>query len=463
MKIAKQKCDVCIVGAGPAGLAALSALKEPYTLDTMNYGQIEQAQRFFKTNAKALNVCVVDPSDTWMHGWTEKFHELDIQFLRSPVMAHPDHFDQNALLAFAMTNDRQDELLESGCANISSLLPLGESQVGLWKLPSTKLFEDFCSDLAKRLPHDFVQDNVSSIDRPGKHFLVSLKSGSCIEASSVILATGLAGRSVVPSLVSEAPNERIVQWFEIRHNVRPDWKRILVIGGGLTSVQAAQHMLRANKTVVLCSRRPMVERHFDIGLEWFDRRTSTKCMADFYHRPVQERLAILRGARDGGSVPPIYMQDVKKWEKEGKLCRMVGEAKYLYSRKEDGTLVVDINSDLHPFDAIILACGVKADCTVHPLLKQITEQWEARIVGGFPLVSEDLELSDDLFILGGMASLNLGPDAGNLMGIKRGAAIIANKLECRCWLRESKVLSSRFDLLWDDDDTVESSLDNEDD
>ena len=43
---------------------------------------------------------------------------LGIRFLRSPAIAHPDHFDMRALLTYAVANNRQDELIESGCAEI---------------------------------------------------------------------------------------------------------------------------------------------------------------------------------------------------------------------------------------------------------------------------------------------------------------------------------------------------------
>ena len=36
MTLSKNEYDICIIGAGPAGLATLSAIKEPYSMDSMN-------------------------------------------------------------------------------------------------------------------------------------------------------------------------------------------------------------------------------------------------------------------------------------------------------------------------------------------------------------------------------------------------------------------------------------------
>lgn len=76
----KKRCDVCIIGGGPAGLAALSAIHEPYTLDSMNSTQVNNANRFMERSSKkgALGpsekkICVVDPHEGWLAGWSENF------------------------------------------------------------------------------------------------------------------------------------------------------------------------------------------------------------------------------------------------------------------------------------------------------------------------------------------------------------------------------------------------------
>ena len=98
----KKRCDICIVGAGPAGLATLSAIHEPYSLDSMNNIQVNNANKFSR-NSKKLGptkhkICVVDSNENWLGGWSDNFSRLGIDFLRSPAIAHPDHFDINALL-----------------------------------------------------------------------------------------------------------------------------------------------------------------------------------------------------------------------------------------------------------------------------------------------------------------------------------------------------------------------------
>ena len=87
-----KKCDVCIIGAGPAGLAALSAIHEPYTVDTMTPTQISNANLSMKKkrngskkkkkNGTGANssvgpsdkkICVIDRHDDWLVGWKMNF------------------------------------------------------------------------------------------------------------------------------------------------------------------------------------------------------------------------------------------------------------------------------------------------------------------------------------------------------------------------------------------------------
>jgi thioredoxin reductase len=467
--------DICIIGAGPAGLASLSAVREPYSLDNLNDDQVNRAIHSLKSH-QYLKVCVIDIHDTWLHSWQKNFETLDIDFLRSPALAHPDLFDENALLAYAVANDRTNELLDSGCIDSMKLLAMGRPQTCLWKLPSTRLFVDFCRDLADSLSHDYIQGKVTSITGFTKNSSVSLKSPfrleidggqKCLSAKAIILATGPTGRSIVPPGLRSLTQDsgRLLSWTRI-DQVHPKSDRILVVGGGLTAVQVALKLCRLGKTCVLCSRRPLIERHFDIGLEWFELRTATKCMADFYHQDVADRLNSLKHARGGGSVPPYYMREVEKAEEAGSLVRMVGKVR-CDKLLEDGHLQVSITkkngATKHiSVDQIVLACGLEPDCRGNPVVKNVLDSWPIPVFGGLPSITEDLRWKKEmpLYVVGGLGGLNTGPDAGNLMGIRRAARLVANGLECRCWLRE-KVLVNPFEalLLGDssDDDTSDES------
>ena len=70
-----KQCDVCIIGSGPAGLAVLSALREPYSVDTMSENQwgLAATQLNKIGRSKKLNITVIDPNDEWLGGWKDNF------------------------------------------------------------------------------------------------------------------------------------------------------------------------------------------------------------------------------------------------------------------------------------------------------------------------------------------------------------------------------------------------------
>ncbi|KAI2489865.1 L-lysine 6-monooxygenase (NADPH-requiring) [Fragilaria crotonensis] len=323
--------DVVIVGSGPAGLACLSGIQEQYSYDTLTEAQKLRAEKHCPCGArkkkKKQRVAVIDPSPQWMTQWRQHFSTLGITVLRSPALAHPDLFDSNALLAFATRHGRSSELIESGCGDMASLIPLGQTQVGLWKLPTASLFLDFCDDMTKRLPHGYICDSVVDIskesdnDEDEEFFHVMLESGNFVGAKAVILATGVVGYPSIPDGLKNAPN--VISWTQLdslllsnqrnpKNQTTKPITRVLVVGGGLTAVQAALKCCSSSGSsssgntrmvVTLCSRRPLTERHFDLSLDWFDWRSSTKCMADFYnHDDYSQRLMTLRTSRGGGSV-----------------------------------------------------------------------------------------------------------------------------------------------------------------
>ena len=468
----EPKYDVCIIGAGPAGLACLSAIREPYSLDHLTEREIDRAHHSMKLH-RQLSVCVIDPHLDWLHTWKTSFRQLRIEYLRSPTLAHPDAFDHRALLAHACHKGLdKTELLESGCSDLKELLSLGQTQVGLWKLPSSSLFEEFCDELVGKLPHRRLQGHVVDIEDCGNSLYCiewknELDHSNHLKARTVIVATGTSGRSVIPPGLSNCPS---FSWkapdaFPDCVSTPTQQERVLVVGGGLTAVQAALRVVNDGHACVLCSRRPLQEKHFDIPVGWFDLRVANRNLVRIYHDSIDSRLAQIKKVRDGGSVPPWYMKKVR--EHREMLSCWVGSVEYIEEEQEETrqTVIIRYQGTDHKFDRVILACGVVPDSTVNPILSMLEEKWPIGNHGGFPALTQDLQWGTkhpNLFVVGAMAALEVGPDAGNLMGIRRAANVVASALECRCWLRE-KALTNPFEaLLGDSDSDTEDSSSDQD-
>mmetsp|Transcript_14707 Transcript_14707/g.21003 ORF Transcript_14707/g.21003 Transcript_14707/m.21003 type:complete len:357 (-) Transcript_14707:33-1103(-) len=354
-------------------------------------------------------------------------------------------------------------------------------QIGLWKLPSTKLFLDFSRHYAKSLTHNFVQGKVIDIQKSDSLFRIDVNRSNeiySISSKSIILATGAIGRPVIPKMLTglSSSSSRIFHWQKLdkvmpilKSKLGNAEKRILVLGGGLTAVQTAHKFVQKGNKVILCSRRPLVERHFDIPVKWFDFRESHYYQSQFYHEPVEDRLKALSLTRGGGTVPPVYMKMTKNMEKTGKLIRFVGNVRVVEENQYDKSLKMQlVSSDAtvireETFDAAVLACGLRPDCLVNPLVQAIHKQWPVEMIGGFPNIGEDLRWTENFYVVGGLASLSVGPDASNIMGISRAAETVSNNLDSKVWLREeeSNVLRNPFDVFLDETDS-ETESDDED-
>ena len=310
--------------------------------------------------------------------------------------------------------------------------------------------------------HDYVKSLAVDIERKheDERYIVRAVDGTQIHAGAVVLALGQCGNAVVPKKLRCVPKHQLTLWNHMQEKLLPDHEFVLVVGGGLTAVQAAQYCLRQGKRVVLCSRRPFLSRHFDLEWCWFDRRTANKHVSDFYHQSENERLRQLRDVRGGGSVPPLYMEDLHKWEQSGKLT-IVNNVEPEFLRMTHDKALISVGEKTIDFHCVILACGVEADCMMNPFVRKVREKFPITVVGGYPCVNTDLEWTKNLYVVGALSSLNVGPDAGNVMGARRAASIVAGALDCKSWLRkEEGTLSNKFQALLDED---EASSDSDDD
>ena len=455
----EEDFDACIIGAGPGGLSALSSLIEPYSADQLSQDQVTRAgQGYGFQKRRDLKICVIDP-EPWMKAWHKRFKALDIHWLRSPAGAHPDLFDMRSLLAYAVTNGRTDELLESGAVN-QQLRSLGEAHTGLWHLPSNRLFEDFCKDLTKRLPHTFVHGTAAAVTGSDGDFTVTLADGREVRARNVVLALGVPGPPRVPPAFADLPKHLMFHSdFELGSRMKElrGNKQVLVIGGGLTAVQAAQLALKKGCLVTLCSRRELNTRHFDVSQTWFDRRQANRHHYEFFEQSLDCRLKHIKEARGGGSVPPMYMKELRDAEANGliELKCVEAQVEAIFS----DSVQVRLGSEVKCFDLVVNACGHAPDCQKLPLISQLLRDCPVEVVGGFPVVSQDLQWGSfkQLFVIGALASLQVGPDAGNLMGLRRAVHIIANVLGLREWLKDTKsvlgnIRGNRYAALGDSDD-----------
>ena len=433
----------------------------------------------------------MDPGQNFLEEWNKRFEALGIAHLRSPAFAHPRAYEPQALVNFAVSQGRTNELLNvPAVTQRLATEGLTAQEPLLYGLPTTALFRDFCSSLEAELPHQWLSARAVQVlkDESTGKFRVRYTNGNgdgWVIADAVVLATGPAGERNVPEPFRPfADSGFVTHTAEFLSNGKAiasmaprSWRgsgsggaRLLVIGGGLTAAQAALAAVAAGSRVVLRSRRPLATRAYDLSKDWLDQRHATRLRSEFLTTPVEGRLKMVREAVHGGSVPESYMKELRR------LTNTSDRLELQTSEGIDRSVVFiregKVYVDGEVFDHVILATGSSSAPGLTPLYKQVAVEFGLRTVDSFPLLDDGLSWmpnGDDLFVVGANAVLELGPGALNLMGAMRGGRIVAEALRDLMWstthrkAASAAVSANQFSLLEQEDSGNDDSGDSDDD
>lgn len=379
------KTSLAIIGAGPHALTLVTHLLQ-------------------KKPAMRGKFLVFDPSGMWMSRWDQQFAALEIPHLRSPAVHHPDpnHF---GLRKFAV--GRSNELYAP------------------YDLPGTQLFADFCEDVIQRfsLQQQVIPLGVIRIE-PLRHLTrpylrLWLQDGQSIIARRVVIATGGA-QTQIPDWVNQIgsyPQDKLChsQSVDLR-KLHLRGEKVLIVGGGLTSGHLATGAISRGAKVQLMIRRQLQEKLFDADPGWL----GPKYLKGFFAEPdYQKRFAMMKSARNGGSMTSAIALTLRREARYGNLqidenCQIV-KASFV---GENWQVECSDNTQ-HECNRIWLSTGTKFDATSEVLLQSVLAAYPTKIVNGLPVLDEYLRVPGcELFIMGGLAALQVGPTVRNLSGAR---------------------------------------------
>lgn len=382
------EADVCVLGAGPHGLAAAVHLRRA---------------------DPDLRLVVVDPAGAWLQGWHDRFARAEIEVLRSPVVHHPSP-DPYELLAYLTVTERP----RSG-------LP--------YDVPTVEAFSDYCTDLIADTELDPpFSATAEAVCREGGSVLTVTDRGT-VRADHLVVATN-PHRRVLPDwvwpLLGREPG-LFVYGSDVDLRELPDLtgERVLVVGGGLTAAHLGCGAADRGADTVLLTRRPLETRDFDTDPGWLGPRHLRAFDLD---DDPESRLQTIRTARGGGTIPPWMRARLETLIEDGRL--VVHEACDVRAADvdQDGSCVValDDRSTVRA-DRIWLATGTTPDVGALRCLTDLVA--DAPVIGGVPLVDDRLQLGPHpVHVMGRLAMLTLGPAAGNLWGAQRAATRITRAI-----------------------------------
>ncbi len=378
-----------VLGAGPHALTLVLLLLETHP---------EQRE----------HLTVVDPAGRWLDRWDDAFERFDIATLRSPGVHHP-HPDPGALEHFARCRD----LPGTG-------LPYG--------IPSTIAFRTFCRDLIER--HDLEglveRGRAVGLERDGRAVRVVLEHRA-LTADRVVVANDPHRRTLPPWVAALPP----LPVHQLAHSADVDLRtavldgeHIGVVGGGLTAAHLALGAVKRGATVTWLTRRPVTERMFDVEPGWL----GPLQLEGFHAEPdPHRRRAMATAARGGGSVPPWIVPAIEQARAAGRLS--TASTAGITGGTLDGGRLTLAGTDVTvaPLDRLWLATGTTADLAGARALHAVCH--DTPTVEGLPVTGPDLRLGPwPVHVMGRLATLALGPAAGNLWGARQGARAIVSSL-----------------------------------
>ena len=380
------------------------------------------------------SLAVVDEGGRWMGRWQNQFKALEISHLRSHEMMHPDAFDHSTLSVWAHANKRKDFLFLEN-------LPKKRTYHGPFVLPSSQMMLDFCQSLVKlgRLDDHLWHARAESMRASDAGMLVTVKTRSGttdIHAKRVVVARGPTWRRQWPIFCQNLDAAAVARiyhaWdlFDKPSELDALRGRGLIVGGGLSSAHLCAQ-LAPRGGVDLLLRRDRRVKQYDLDLDWMGTKRRD-CRRDYEHCPLEQRIAMSREARDGGSISPEL--DAVISDLEGKGLVRLREWTEVVSASFDpvtSSWTVALSSDeVLEADYLICATGALVDVTSDPLLGTLQAAHELPVFGGLPVLDECLQWGSlPVHLMGNLAALELGPDAVNLAGAARGALRISRALD----------------------------------
>ncbi|RIO70349.1 pyridine nucleotide-disulfide oxidoreductase, partial [Mammaliicoccus sciuri] len=125
-----------------------------------------------------------------------------------------------------------------------------------------------------------------------------------------------------------------------------------------------------------------------------------------------------------GSMPKELELRLKKYIKDGRLKIHINEIADIVNHH-----ICTDTYCIH-YDHILLATGFKETVMQQPLIQQLITEYQAPVCScGLPSITPTLEWLPNLYVSGGLADLELGPFARNIMGGREASLRIGEDFE----------------------------------
>jgi len=372
-----------------------------------------------RSNRHKIRVLDPHPKALWM--WNHCTRNTGMKFLRSTIVHHMG-MDPMDLKKFPGKQLRKRKLHDKYFQ-------------GKYLKPQYELFQRHCRKVIAehKLEELRIQGRAIGFNRTGNGWIVETDKGT-LNSKHIVLALGLSEQPRWPEWSKQFRHEGspVQHIFDPTFDVKriPSSSKVAVVGGGITAAQVTIKLAEygINETVLI-NRNPLTCHQFDSDPCYI----GDKCMRNFRRQKcLEKRRALIKEARYPGSLTPEVRGELLFMVKQGKISHLqheISDANYVRNKTSQIELT-DINhASIGTFDRVILCTGFEQGVPGGTFITDSIRSNDLPIAPcGYPVVSVDLEWSKNLFVMGPLAELEMGPTSRNITGARQAAQRIVSQI-----------------------------------
>ena len=171
----------------------------------------------------------------------------------------------------------------------------------------------------------------------------------------------------------------------------------------------------------LISRHPLRTSQYDFDPCWI----GPKCLKEFQLNDFAKRRNSVDRARIRGSAPREVLEEFRRAVAAG---RLEFQQDCIRDASTNGQRIrLTTNTGIGRVDAVVLATGFHPERPGGPFIDQVIRDFGLKCgTCGYPIVGKDLRWSDNIFVTGPLAELQLGPCARNIVGARNAGRLLLN-------------------------------------
>jgi thioredoxin reductase len=358
------------------------------------------------------DVRVLDPHQKPLAAWTKFTANCGMNYLRSPAT---HNIDIPILSLYRYVKSFRGN-------SVDPFIPP-------YNRPSLTLFNTHCDHIVRhnRLENLRIVGRALALEKKGRLITAETTTGR-IKSRYVILAIGMGEQPYWPTWARSLQKDgaRIDHLFDIgfRPAKTSESSMTVVVGGGISAVQASLKLSnRLPGKIRLISRHRLRKSQYDFDPCWI----GPKCLKEFHCSDYGKRRHSVDRARIGGSAPFEVLEELRNAVSAGRIEFQQGCIRG--ASTNGGRIRLKTETDAEKADAVVLATGFHPERPGGPFIDQVIKNFGLKIGScGYPIVGHDLRWSENIFLTGPLAELQLGPCARNIVGARNAGRHLLNIL-----------------------------------